>query len=744
MQTHAWEPWDLLAVLGVGGAWLADFSNVRAYYQAVAAVRGGGCRLETAQATGRLIASDCDFPDEQGNALAGADPGTLTHKLAFCPAGKREETAEWLRRGSPLARRMHRNTRTTLRQYHQMGLLDAPPPLRQVRDIEYDYEDSRERDVYNAITTYIDKRFRDKQGDRAGKGFVRTVYRRRAASSPFALGESLRRRRGGLDLVIKSRAHSWEMDRGDTPEALDFDDLPEDESEGRISAALPEDPEVARDEQGQLDELLADLVSLGATDSKRGKFFSILKTITDDGRPALVFTEYADTLTYLRDSLVDYYGPRLGCYSGDGGAVWDGGKWKGITKDAITKALRAGELSVLICTDAASEGLNLQAAGAVINYDLPWNPSKVEQRIGRIDRIGQQYPEIRVVNLFLKDSVDERVYAVLRQRCSLFEHFVGAMQPVLARARRMLMGDEPADTNLLVAQADEVGSDLLANETYLEGKASAAEQPDAALARVDVQAGFAFLSGEYGPRVVRRKGKQHFAVQGLGKRLAFGPGVEALEADRAVIPASPLVPELRDLAGKLRRPGERLPLVVGSFQEGPFRSSVALWVGESELAPVDTFADLAALVKEWDGTYPDPEQWRGAHDTATRQAAAEVRRLANLAAQREAEGLRRQLDACRQRLLKELGRYLVCIEGSAADLNGVFHRQMSRDIAGARRLQLCRDRLGGYPEWDEQIRRELDSFSAELTEGRRAGRLLGSELDAALEDPRWLARVGRQ
>ena len=158
------------------------------------------------------------------------------------------------------------------------------------------------------------------------------------------------------------------------------------------------------------------------------------------------------------------------------------------------------------------------------------------------------------------------------------------------------------------------------------------------------------------------------------------------------------------------------------------------------MVPVNTLGDLSALTEKWDGTYPDPEHWRNVHDAAVREAATEVRRLRNLATQREAAALHRQLEACRQRLVKELGRYLVCVEGSAADLNGTLHRQMSRDIAGARRLQLCSERIGGYPEWSPDLCRELESFYAGLTEGQRTARQLGSELDAALADPRWVAQ----
>ena len=152
---------------------------------------------------------------------------------------------------------------------------------------------------------------------------------------------------------------------------------------------------------------------------------------------------------------------------------------------------------------------------------------------------------------------------------------------------------------------------------------------------------------------------------------------------------------------------------------------------------VDSLEGLQKLVEAWDGQYPLPEQWRAAENTAAQEAAAEVRRRIGVARVREQAGLRRQLAACRLRLTRELGRYLVCVEGTAADLNGVFQRQMARDIAGASRLQECRDKLGGYPEWTAEMCSNLETFYAGLTENERDGIRLGSRLDAALNDPRW-------
>jgi hypothetical protein len=250
------------------------------------------------------------------------------------------------------------------------------------------------------------------------------------------------------------------------------------------------------------------------------------------------------------------------------------------------------------------------------------------------------------------------------------------------------------------------------------------------------------LTGDFGPRVARSKGKMWLDVHGLSKKLVVAPSVESLEANRTATPMSPLEPCLRELAGRLVRSGERLPLVVGSHKEGAFRCSVAFWVGHDELVSVESLRVVKELVSNWDGNYPDPDQWRKAEAAATAKAAAVARSMLNHARKQQEAALRRQIAACRQRLLRELGRYLVCIEGSAADLNGVFHRQMSRDIAGARRLQLCRERLGGYPEWPPGLSQELETFYAGLSPGQRDARLLGSGVDAALDDPRWLSTSG--
>lgn len=129
------------------------------------------------------------------------------------------------------------------------------------------------------------------------------------------------------------------------------------------------------------------------------------------------------------------------CFSGRGGEVSSpDGSWRRISRDDVKRRFREGSADVLLCTDAASEGLNFQFCGALINYDMPWNPMRVEQRIGRIDRLGQRYANIRVMNLHYADTVEADVCHALRERIGLFEQVVGRLQPILARLPTLISG----------------------------------------------------------------------------------------------------------------------------------------------------------------------------------------------------------------------------------------------------------------------------------------------------------------
>jgi superfamily II DNA/RNA helicase len=108
-----------------------------------------------------------------------------------------------------------------------------------------------------------------------------------------------------------------------------------------------------------------------------------------------------------------------------------GGHFQRCERDELKARVRAGELKLLLGTDAASEGLNLQRLGTLINIDLPWNPTRLEQRKGRIQRIGQARSEVWVANLRYGGSVEDRVHQVLADRLASIHQLFGQIPDTL-------------------------------------------------------------------------------------------------------------------------------------------------------------------------------------------------------------------------------------------------------------------------------------------------------------------------
>ncbi len=107
----------------------------------------------------------------------------------------------------------------------------------------------------------------------------------------------------------------------------------------------------------------------------------------------------------------------MGVYAGSGGSgVYRDGRFVTVEREAIKDAVKKRRLRLLVATDAACEGLNLQTIGTLINVDLPWNPSRLEQRLGRIKRIGQARPSVDMLNLVYADTRDQKVYQALSAR----------------------------------------------------------------------------------------------------------------------------------------------------------------------------------------------------------------------------------------------------------------------------------------------------------------------------------------
>ena len=270
-----------------------------------------------------------------------------------------------------------------------------------------------------------------------------TVYRRRLTSSFYAVRRSLERRRDWL------RGQIGEEEAITADDQTDFDEADELEQEGldldgaerssrgarapgETGGLTPRQKELRQAELSYLDSFITDLQALSYSDSKTNQLVEDLNTIFHLRPKVLVFTQYTDTMDYLRQHLQEVYRGAVACYSGRGGEIWNGIKWIQVSKELVKTRFKDGEYKILLCTESASEGLNLQTCGALINYDMPWNPMRVEQRIGRIDRIGQDYSEVWIHNYFYRDTIEDRIYQALQDRINWFEAVVGNLQPILA------------------------------------------------------------------------------------------------------------------------------------------------------------------------------------------------------------------------------------------------------------------------------------------------------------------------
>lgn len=177
------------------------------------------------------------------------------------------------------------------------------------------------------------------------------------------------------------------------------------------------------------DDLIAAAQALPVgTDTKFDQLLPELQKMVLAGRQTLLFTFSRPTLTYLATRLGHDF--RV--------AVLHGGV-KRDERRRIMTAFRAGEYDVVLANKVASEGLDFEFCSAIINYDLPWNPMEIEQRIGRIDRIGQKEGKILVASFRNDETIDERILARVLERIGIFEDSIGALEPIVNRQMKTLM-----------------------------------------------------------------------------------------------------------------------------------------------------------------------------------------------------------------------------------------------------------------------------------------------------------------
>jgi len=296
-------------------------------------------------------------------------------------------------------------------------------PERKAYTVNYTLSDM-EAELYESVTHYVKTEMGKAEalgGQRKGSvGFALTSLQRRLASSPEAIFQSLKRRRERLEKRLREEKMSQ---RGRQLLAETLEEVPEDdddltaEEQERLEeelvdrATASQTPEELQAEIIILQDLEASAkaVVLSGMDCKWDQLSKILqnapelKDTTGRLRKLIIFTEHKDTLYYLYEKIAGVLG------SHDAIVTIHGSVKRDDRRKAQNLFWQDKDTRVLIATDAAGEGVNLQCAHLMVNYDLPWNPNRMEQRFGRIHRIGQT-EVCHLWNLVAKETREGEVY----------------------------------------------------------------------------------------------------------------------------------------------------------------------------------------------------------------------------------------------------------------------------------------------------------------------------------------------
>jgi len=315
---------------------------------------------------------------------------------------------------NPFIRRIVRRTRLQLETQ-----IDPETNESFLKPIEVKLHGESERDAI-LLTPYLREaydlaeQFCHKLGQRMkAAGFLKTLLLRRMGSSIYA---GMRTAQRMLD--------TWEsIEEDEESEELFTEDL----------AAADVSKTLTNEEQDLLERLLAALQANQELDPKYAQVRKLLVTQGWLKMGCLVFSQYRDSIRWLAEQLTAELAEEpIALYSGPNtSGIMLAGDWQPKSREELKQSVMSGRIRLMLGTDAASEGLNLQRLARLINLDLPWNPTRLEQRKGRIQRIGQIHNTVHIYNMRYKDSVEDRVHELLSNRLQDIYSLFGQIPDVL-------------------------------------------------------------------------------------------------------------------------------------------------------------------------------------------------------------------------------------------------------------------------------------------------------------------------
>ena len=267
-----------------------------------------------------------------------------------------------------------------------------------------------------------------------GAGFFKTLLLRR-------LGSSMEAGRNTVMRLLSAAPDEPTDEDDDDSDDTNGADGGGDGNLGHRAIAASDFKDFTKAEVASLNRCLALLRQGGNNDPKLDAVLGYLLGTRSDvseswmARGCILFSQYYDTVRWVGDELAkrpEFAGLEIGLYAGSNrSGIWSTGRFQRCDRELLKARVRSGELKLLLGTDAASEGLNLQRLGTLINIDLPWNPTRLEQRKGRIQRIGQVRSEVWIANLRYRGSVEDRVHQVLADRLESIHQLFGQIPDTL-------------------------------------------------------------------------------------------------------------------------------------------------------------------------------------------------------------------------------------------------------------------------------------------------------------------------
>lgn len=464
LQTNLEEYHALLELLGLPGVW----KDLEAYEKSLRILAQGedARSLRNSQWILRLIGATLDgmryAPDGLSDAeedlievarQAGESPSLDEAKAVM---GDWSQAFELLVRLHPAHLLTLRNSRDSLveRGYRfperrfESPALDVPIEVKRFYDGLHEYI----WDAYGQVEEAADP---DRE---ISLGFTKSSYHQRTASSLHAATCSLENRLEKIEGIVEGYDADEEIlsEEYEEPEFDEEDRLTEAPDAGqnrRLERAKSIESTYIKDLLGRLEDFVE---GNGLEDPKMEWMIRLL----EDHLPqagVLIFSRYTDTL----DACLEVYRANrsgdldvgYGMYTGQEAWITSGGRRTDATKEDVKLALEEEEIRLIFCSEAAAEGLNLQAARVMINIDVPWNPAKLEQRIGRIARLGQPADEVLVYNLWYPDSVESKMYSRLTKRKDLYDIAVGQSPEIVSDAIRSRVGSDEGDDGINTEEA---------------------------------------------------------------------------------------------------------------------------------------------------------------------------------------------------------------------------------------------------------------------------------------------------